>query len=86
MAKNDAPKPDKAELFQAYREANAQVREAKEEAARRQQIENRVVSEIVKHYGPGPYKVDGSLVMARGIPEKDGGGHYFRSFDNAEEV
>lgn len=83
MAKKSDDKALKNELFSRFREAHAEVVAAQAATKELEVKRDSVVTEIVKAFGPGPYKVDGNLLTAR----KRGEGFYFRGMSlDGEEV
>jgi len=81
------PKPAKSDLFAAYRAKAKEVAAAKAATLEIEKEASVVIAEIVKHYGAGPYKLDGALVKARKAKDSLGGLFSFNSQDiTGEEV
>lgn len=74
----------KAKLFGDYRVKAAEAVELENAGKILESETGAVVDQIVEHFGPGPYKLDGNLVRAR----KSGDHYQFRAIplDGAETV
>lgn len=86
MANTDT-KPSKADLFATYRTQAAEIQAAEEATAELRKGASETIAQIVKHHGPGPYKLDGNLVKARKAKESLGGLYSFHGMSlEGEEV
>jgi hypothetical protein len=86
MSKNDN-KPSKSDLFAGYRAFAADRKAAEDAIAAVRKDESEIIAQIVQHYGPGPYKLDGTLVRARKAKAELGGLYSFHTQTlEAEEV
>lgn len=86
MAKTEE-KPAKSDLFATYRTQAAERKAAESAILDLRTQESETIAQIVKHYGPGPWKLDGQLVKARKAKPDLGGLYAFHGVSlDAEEV
>jgi hypothetical protein len=80
-------KPARADLFKTYREQAGEIQAAMSAVDDLKAGASATIAQIVEHYGPGPYKLDGNLVKARKQKADLGGLYAFHEQSlEAEEV